>query len=78
MDWAGCDVICEDGSQTRYDGCIMAVHAPDALKILGQATHDETRILGAFQYEYRYSLLCAYSNVFHYGFLPWRISELRT
>ncbi|KAK1362598.1 Mycolic acid cyclopropane synthase [Heracleum sosnowskyi] len=48
----GCDVICEDGSQTRYDGCIMAVHAPDALKILGQATHDETRILGAFQYEY--------------------------
>ncbi|KAK1362622.1 Cyclopropane-fatty-acyl-phospholipid synthase family protein [Heracleum sosnowskyi] len=48
----GCDVICEDGSQTRYDGCIMAVHAPDALKILGQATHDETRVLGAFQYEY--------------------------
>ncbi|KAK1362601.1 Cyclopropane-fatty-acyl-phospholipid synthase [Heracleum sosnowskyi] len=48
----GCDVICEDGSQTRYDGCIMAVHAPDALKILGRATHDETRVLGAFQYEY--------------------------
>ncbi|KAK1362614.1 tuberculostearic acid methyltransferase UfaA1-like [Heracleum sosnowskyi] len=30
----------------------MAVHAPDALKILGHATHDETRILGAFRYEY--------------------------
>lgn len=52
--WAGCDVISEDGSQTRYDGCIMAVHAPDALKILGgQATYNETRVLGAFQYVYR-------------------------
>ncbi|XP_052188949.1 uncharacterized protein LOC127799195 isoform X2 [Diospyros lotus] len=31
----------------------MAVHAPDALKMLGkQATHDEMRILGAFQYVY--------------------------
>ncbi|XP_038722458.1 tuberculostearic acid methyltransferase UfaA1-like isoform X1 [Tripterygium wilfordii] len=30
----------------------MAVHAPDALKILGkQATFEETRVLGAFQYE---------------------------
>ncbi|KDO54090.1 hypothetical protein CISIN_1g0146252mg, partial [Citrus sinensis] len=31
----------------------MAVHAPDALRILGnQATLDETRILGAFRYVY--------------------------
>lgn len=42
-------------SQETYDGCIMAAHAPDTLKMLGkQATFDELRILGAFQYVYRY------------------------
>ncbi|KAJ9700768.1 hypothetical protein PVL29_006200 [Vitis rotundifolia] len=47
----GCTVFCGDGSQEMYDGCIMAVHAPDALNILGnQATFDEMRVLGAFQY----------------------------
>ncbi|XP_054805334.1 uncharacterized protein LOC129308288 [Prosopis cineraria] len=49
----GCVVQCKDGTQEIYDECIMAVHAPDALRILGdQATFDERRILGAFQYEY--------------------------
>ncbi|CAK9139533.1 unnamed protein product [Ilex paraguariensis] len=48
-----CIIICEDGSQESYDGCIMAMHAPDALKILGkQATYDELRVLGAFNYVY--------------------------
>ena len=51
---AGCVVHCKDGSQEMYDGCIMAVHAPDALRLLGdEATYDEQRILGAFQYVYR-------------------------
>ncbi|XP_031282306.1 uncharacterized protein LOC116140870 [Pistacia vera] len=49
----GCTVVCGDGSEEMYNGCIMAVHAPDALRILGsQATFDESRILGAFQYVY--------------------------
>ncbi|KAL3506178.1 hypothetical protein ACH5RR_031560 [Cinchona calisaya] len=49
----GCVVTCGDGSQETYNACIVAVHAPDALKMLGeQATYDETRILGAFQYAY--------------------------
>ncbi|CAJ2673794.1 unnamed protein product [Trifolium pratense] len=49
----GCVVLCEDGSQEMYDGCIMTVHAHDALRILGdEATSDECRILGAFQYVY--------------------------
>ncbi|CAH9137357.1 unnamed protein product [Cuscuta epithymum] len=40
-------------SQETYDGCIIAAHAPDTLKMLGEkATFDETRILGAFQYVY--------------------------
>ncbi|KAL6971247.1 cyclopropane-fatty-acyl-phospholipid synthase [Sarracenia purpurea var. burkii] len=54
----GCLITCKDGSEEIYDGCIMAVHAPDALKMLGkQATYDEMRVLGAFQYVYRY---CTY------------------
>ncbi|KAG6668571.1 uncharacterized protein LOC122276579 isoform X1 [Carya illinoinensis] len=49
----GCTIICGDGSEETYNGCILAVHAPDALKILGrQTTFDEMRILGAFQYVY--------------------------
>lgn len=41
-----------------YNGCILAVHAPDALRILGdQATSEELRVLGAFQYVYRYGLI---------------------
>ncbi|KAH9764164.1 Amino oxidase domain-containing protein [Citrus sinensis] len=38
-----------DDFQRVYDGCIMAVHAPDALRMLGnQATFEEKRVLGAF------------------------------
>ncbi|KAJ0034268.1 hypothetical protein Pint_25135 [Pistacia integerrima] len=49
----GCTVVCGDGSEETYNGCIMAAHAPDALRILGsQATFDESRVLGAFQYVY--------------------------
>ncbi|KAL0368483.1 UNVERIFIED_CONTAM: Sphingolipid C9-methyltransferase 1 [Sesamum calycinum] len=49
----GCTISCKDGSEDTYDGCIIAAHAPDALKMLGkQATFDELRILGAFQYAY--------------------------
>ncbi|KNA06672.1 hypothetical protein SOVF_178870 [Spinacia oleracea] len=49
----GCTLSCNDGSEDRYDGCIIASHAPDAIRILGkQATYDETTILGAFQYIY--------------------------
>ncbi|KAL3634447.1 hypothetical protein CASFOL_021501 [Castilleja foliolosa] len=49
----GCTIICKDGSEDTYDECIIAAHAPDALKMLGtQASFDELRILGAFQYAY--------------------------
>ncbi|KAF8016553.1 hypothetical protein BT93_H1922 [Corymbia citriodora subsp. variegata] len=49
----GCIVLTGDGSEEVYDACIVAVHAPDALRLLGdQATYDETRVLGAFQYAY--------------------------
>ncbi|XP_055828344.1 uncharacterized protein LOC129896457 [Solanum dulcamara] len=49
----GCTIVCNDGATELYDECIIAAHAPDTLKILGkEATYDETRILGAFQYVY--------------------------
>ncbi|KAI3451310.1 hypothetical protein Pfo_007975 [Paulownia fortunei] len=47
----GCAITCKDGLEEIYDGCIIAAHAPDALKMLGkEVTYDESRILGAFQY----------------------------
>ncbi|KAI3989616.1 hypothetical protein MKX01_036225 [Papaver californicum] len=42
------------GSSENYDVCIMGVHAPDALSMVGnQVTYEEKRILGAFQYASR-------------------------
>lgn len=49
----GCSIVCASGSQEFYNDCVMAVHAPEALRILGnQAIFDEMRILGAFLYAY--------------------------
>uniref|UniRef100_A0A2C9W807 Amine oxidase domain-containing protein n=1 Tax=Manihot esculenta TaxID=3983 RepID=A0A2C9W807_MANES len=53
----GCRVVGVDGSEEMFTGCIIASHAPDTLKMLGeQATFDERRILGAFQYVYSHYL----------------------
>ncbi|KQJ81717.1 uncharacterized protein LOC100842201 isoform X1 [Brachypodium distachyon] len=42
-----------DGSEEVYDKIIFGAHAPDALRMLrDEATHEELRILGAFQYVY--------------------------
>ncbi|KAF2285533.1 hypothetical protein GH714_005346 [Hevea brasiliensis] len=52
-DEKGCRVFGGDGSEEMFNGCIITSHAPDTLKMLGeQATFDERRILGAFQYVY--------------------------
>ncbi|XP_011649135.2 uncharacterized protein LOC105434590 isoform X1 [Cucumis sativus] len=49
----GCKVSYGDGLQEMFDACIIATHAPDTLRILGnEATSDELRVLGAFQYAY--------------------------
>ncbi|XP_047945292.1 uncharacterized protein LOC125191903 [Salvia hispanica] len=49
----GCVIKYKDGLEEEYDACIISAHPPDALNILGkQATYDESRILGAFQYSY--------------------------
>jgi cyclopropane-fatty-acyl-phospholipid synthase len=51
---AGYRILEVDGSEEMYDRIIFGIHAPEALKVLGaQATHEELRILGAFQYSQR-------------------------
>ena len=56
----GYRVVELDGSEETYDKIIFGAHAPDALRMLGyEATHEELRILGAFQYVYRF-----YYNLF--------------
>nr|BAD44154.1 unnamed protein product [Arabidopsis thaliana] len=50
----GCVTVTSgDGSKEVFDRCILAMHAPDALRLLGEeVTFDESRVLGAFQYVY--------------------------
>ncbi|XVF66431.1 hypothetical protein PTKIN_Ptkin10aG0035100 [Pterospermum kingtungense] len=63
----GSTMVCTgDEFKEVYDGCIMAVDAPTALRLLGtRATFEELQVLGAFQY--------AYSDVFvhhDYNLMP--------
>ncbi|CAN8258363.1 unnamed protein product [Cochlearia groenlandica] len=52
-DGGGVTITNGDGSEEVFDRCIIATHAPDALRLLGdQVTFDETRVLGAFRYVY--------------------------
>ena len=38
------------GGHRRYDHCVVATHADDALALLGDPTPEEQRLLGAFRY----------------------------
>ncbi|CAL4924119.1 unnamed protein product [Urochloa decumbens] len=49
----GYRIVEVDGSEEMYDKIIFGLQAPNALKVLGaEATYEELRILGAFQYMY--------------------------
>ena len=44
-------IVCtESGARTRHDGVIIATHADQALKLLGDASNEEKNVLGAFRY----------------------------
>jgi len=42
------ELIVGDGSVRRFDGVVVATHAPDALALLADPSTDEQRVLGAF------------------------------
>lgn len=44
-------VIDQTGTKTAFDRVIIASHADDALKMLGDPTSDERELLGAFKYQ---------------------------
>jgi cyclopropane-fatty-acyl-phospholipid synthase len=47
----GYQILEVDGSEEKYDRIILGVNAQDALKVLGaEATNEELKTLGAFQY----------------------------
>lgn len=50
-------LIHEDGSNSRYDKVIFAMHAPEALKMLADATQKERDILSKFRYKQNDALL---------------------
>lgn len=50
-DAAGVTVTDERGESARYDHIVIASHSDEALAMLGDADHAETRILGALPYQ---------------------------
>lgn len=53
----GVTLIHADGSQSQYDKVIMAMHAPQALEMLEDATVQEEEILSVFRYKENEALL---------------------
>lgn len=53
----GVTLVHADGSQSQYDKVIMAMHAPQALEMLEDATVQEEEILSAFSYKENEALL---------------------
>jgi len=53
----GVTLIHQDGSQSQYDKAIMAMHAPQALEMLEDASDQELAILSAFSYKENRALL---------------------
>jgi predicted NAD/FAD-binding protein len=49
--------VCSKGESETYDAVIMATHAPDSLRMLGDASESETAILGAVGYQHNEAIL---------------------
>ena len=61
----GVELIHEDGRISAYDKVIMALHAPDALELLGDATDTEQEILGCFPYKENDAVLHSDTNALY-------------
>lgn len=44
-------IACADGTQYRFDDCLLACHANEALALLDDADDNERRLLAAFRYQ---------------------------
>lgn len=54
---SGAELIRDNGEVLIYDAVVMALHAPDALKLLEDASDEEREILGSFGYKANDALL---------------------
>ena len=61
----GVTLIHKDGSESDYDKVVIAMHAPQALEILQDATSKEEEILSAFPYKQNDALLHNDSNALY-------------
>ena len=61
----GAYLIHKNGEETFYDKVVLAMHAPDALKILDDATAKETEILSAFKYKENSAVLHNDNNILY-------------
>jgi predicted NAD/FAD-binding protein len=61
----GVELIHEDGRISSYDKVVMALHAPDALELLGDATEKEHEILGCFPYKENDAVLHSDTNALY-------------
>ena len=61
----GVTLFMRDGSQKTYDRVVMAMHAPDALSLLQDATPKEKEVLSAFSYKKNEAVLHNDTKVLH-------------
>ncbi len=61
----GVTLIHRDGSKSDYDKVVIAMHAPQALEMLQDATSEEEEILSAFPYKQNDALLHNDSNALY-------------
>lgn len=61
----GVYLIHENGEKTFYDKVVLAMHAPDALEILEDATQKEIEILSAFKYKENSAVLHNDNNILY-------------
>jgi uncharacterized protein len=61
----GVYLIHKNGKESFYDKVVLAMHAPDALEILDDATPKETEILSAFKYKENSAVLHNDNNILY-------------
>jgi uncharacterized protein len=61
----GVYLIHKDGTKSFYDKVVLAMHAPDALEILEDATQNEVEILSAFKYKENSAVLHNDNNILY-------------